>query len=148
MVGKRRRLCSARTCLRTDESDLVEGGAFSGTGVERPLGEQVSARGEEGGQGAVKPSHSAGRVQVADSLVQRAIGVARRHAREMRQLHVLGLPRPRPQHVVVIDAIGHPVGGGAHVEGRDEGRCPFFVESGSRASPVAVAAQGAGHSLA
>lgn len=42
MVGKIRRFCSARACLRAEERDLTEGGAFSGTGVERPLVRVVS----------------------------------------------------------------------------------------------------------
>ena len=37
MVGKMRRRCSARTCFRAEESDFADGGASSGTGVERPL---------------------------------------------------------------------------------------------------------------
>lgn len=37
MVGKRRRRCSALTCLRAYERALVDWGASSGTGVDRPL---------------------------------------------------------------------------------------------------------------
>lgn len=37
MVGKMRRRCSARACFRAVDSDLTEGRASAGTGVERPL---------------------------------------------------------------------------------------------------------------
>lgn len=37
MVGKRRRRCSALTCLRAYERALVDWGASSGMGVDRPL---------------------------------------------------------------------------------------------------------------
>lgn len=42
MVGKMRRRFSARACLRADERYLTDGGAFSGMGVERPLGSELS----------------------------------------------------------------------------------------------------------
>jgi hypothetical protein len=38
MVGNNRRLCSALTCLRTVEIECADGGASTGTGVDRPLG--------------------------------------------------------------------------------------------------------------
>lgn len=52
MVGKRRRRCSARICLRAVERETTDGGASEGIGVERPLARGVStSAGEECGSG-------------------------------------------------------------------------------------------------
>lgn len=41
IVGKIRRLRSALMCLRAEEIDCTEGGAFSGIGVEVPLTQSI-----------------------------------------------------------------------------------------------------------
>src|SRR3569833_728393 len=127
MVGKMRRLCSARTCFLADESTCCDGGASGGTGVERPLFYViitvrilVGACSCSGGCERVSPvpRHAAlGRLQVA--------GRRRRRIADVRELRVDGLARPRPQHVLV-EVVGERLVQGCHREGPPVTMCSWI----------------------
>lgn len=126
MVGKMRRRCSARTCLRADERDLVDGGALSETGVERPLlfsstvrqMFRYTARRVIGG-GGVSPCCRTSRAAVArhQVLVEVRGGA-----------HRLGVSRAQDMVVAVVDeavAIGQGAGRGHDAPERRS--CAVFI---------------------
>ena len=131
MVGKMRRRCSARTSLRAVERALVESGASSGMGVERPLqGKQTGplavyvflchvgwllawpchAKPDTSRATGCAPCH-AGHGAI---LLHRELSVARL-TRELGELCVLGFARARAKDVLVVAVRGRGFGaGGSH----------------------------------